>query len=143
MDPLYYRTSIAAAGDVSLGPLFDVPAAPPSRPGPRERPRTPASVVPGHHTTIATSRAWAERQAPKFGSKLDKVWRFIEARGAEGATRQEIADALGAAHDIPINVVCPAVVRLRDALRLVVERGERNGGAVLVAAKFAPAGSQP
>lgn len=76
---------------------------------PRSRmPANPFADLAPHQSSSPTSTAAAVKESKTMRSKMFLVYEYIKARGAYGATRQEIADDLG----IPIQTVCGRVRRL-------------------------------
>lgn len=88
-----------------------------------------------HHRTSPRSREAARDSEPRQGTRKADVLRFVRSRGQQGATREEISEAL----PLAIQSVCSPVRKLLDD-RLLVEtaatRPTRQGSpaAVLIAA---------
>lgn len=101
-------------------------------------PREHGMIPPASSKSI-TSQKSADRLMPRFGSKLRKVYDHIDAAGATGCTRQEIADETG----MLLQSVCSAVNRLYQMGEKGIGAGigsnpnhERDGREVLVAARY-------
>lgn len=68
-----------------------------------------------------TSRMAAETSRPKAPCYRTAILGFVVGRGAQGATNEEISEALG----IKIQTVCPRMKELREA-DLVVDAGRQR-----------------
>lgn len=94
-----------------------------------------------HHRTAPTSRDALRAAAPRAGTRAARVLGHLTAAGNRGATRDEIADALG----VPIQSLCSVVRALLDAghaLEIDRTRPTRLGrpAAVIIARHIADGG---
>lgn len=71
-------------------------------------PAEPFADIAPHQSSSPTSRASAEKNASTMRTKMFLIYEHIEAQGAYGATRQELADDLA----ISLQTVCGRVRRL-------------------------------
>lgn len=76
-----------------------------------------------------TSEAAAVRVTPRGPTMRDHVRLYLVSRGAYGATRQEIADALG----MRLQSVCGRVAELLERTQVVATARRRDSREVLVA----------
>lgn len=101
----------------------------------RRRPTLPYRGVAPRVPGSATSEAAAARIEPQRLSKRAVVLAYITSRGADGATRKEIARGTGLSE----NTVRPRVCELINGGAIRALDAEREGCAVLAAADYVPA----
>jgi len=102
-----------------------------------------AEPLPPHQAGSATSRAAAERSAPRQAGRRARVLAHITGQGTHGATRDELSAAL----DLPVHCLTSAVRKLLetgDITETTRTRLTRLGApaAVLVASHFAKEGTR-
>ena len=101
-----------------------------------------AEPLPPHQAGSATSRAAAERSAPRQAGRRARVLAFITGQGAHGSTRDELSAAL----DLPVHTLTSPVRALLDSGDIVETTRTRltrlgSPAAVLVVSHLAKEGN--